>query len=614
MSPAETPMSDRRSDLRNFAIIAHVDHGKTTLVDAMLAQAGTFRENEARVDRVMDSNDQERERGITILAKNTSIRLGDVKLNILDTPGHADFGGEVERVLTMADGVILLVDAAEGPLPQTRFVLQKALEAHLTPVVVINKIDRGDARPAEVLDEIYDLFIDVGADEDMLEFPVIYAIGKLGVAQTSVEAAGQDLRPLFDTILEAIPPPPDRRAEPLQVLVANTEYDDYVGRVAIGRVMAGTVKRNQQVVLHGAQGSKSARVVKLYEFTGLGRTDIEEAGAGDIVAFAGVEGVEIGDTVVADSETPPLPRIEVDPPTLRMTFGINDSPFAGKEGKYVTSRQIRERLFKAAEQNVAIRVSDGETPDRFEVAGRGELQLAVLVEQMRREGYELSLSKPQVVTREVDGERQEPMEKVLIDVPDEYVGAVTQKLPDRKGQLLGMEPLGSGRTRLTFRIPSRGLIGFRTEFLTDTRGTGIMNSLVDGWAPYAGAVGRRPNGALVSDRKGKATPYAIFNLQPRGRLFISPGTEVYEGMVCGEHNRESDLEVNIVREKKLTNIRAAGKDENTVVSTAKKLSIEDAIEWIDDDELVEVTPESIRLRKKELRSSFRPKRTARVEA
>ncbi len=603
----------RRPDIRNFAIIAHVDHGKTTLVDAMLSQSGIFRDNEARVDRVMDSNDQERERGITILAKNTSIQVGDVKFNILDTPGHADFGGEVERVLTMADGVVLLVDAAEGPLPQTRFVLQKAMEAHLPPVVVINKIDRGDARPKEVLDEIYDLFIDVGADEDALEFPVVYAIGKDGVAKRKLDDEGVNLRPLFETILDRIPAPPARADEPLQVLVASTAYDDYVGRIAIGRIVAGQIKKNQGVHFHGKRGTEAGKIVRLYDFTGLGRTEITEASAGDIVAVAGLEKVEIGDTIVHTPETPALERIEVDPPTLRMTFGVNDSPFAGKEGKYVTSRQIRERLFRAAEQNVAIQVSDGATPDKFEVAGRGELQLAVLVEQMRREGYELTLGKPQVVVREIDGEKHEPMEKVLIDVPEEYVGAVTTKLPDRKGQLLGMEPIGSGRTRLTFRIPSRGLIGFRTEFLTDTRGTGIMNSLVDGWAPYQGAVARRPNGALISDRSGKATPYAIFNLQPRGRLFIAPSTEVYEGMVCGEHNRENDLEVNIIREKKLTNIRAAGKDENVIVSSARRMSLEDAIEWIDDDELVEVTPKSIRLRKKELRASFRPKRSARPD-
>ena len=602
----------RRDDIRNFAIIAHVDHGKTTLVDAMLAQSGIFRDNEARVDRVLDSNDQERERGITILAKNTSIRLGDVKLNILDTPGHADFGGEVERVLTLADGVLLLVDAAEGPLPQTRFVLQKAMDAHLPPVVVINKIDRSDARPQEVLDEIYDLFIDVGADEDALEFPVVYAIGKEGIAKRDLADESRDLRPLFETILERVPAPPERRDEPLQLLVASTEYDDYVGRMAIGRVVAGAVSRNQQVHLHGATGAKAGRVMRLYEFTGLGRQEVDASSAGDIVAVAGLESVEIGDTIVADPEVPPLERIAVDPPTLRMTFSVNDGPFSGREGKYVTSRQLRDRLHRAAEQNVAIQVREGESPEKFEVAGRGELQLAVLVEQMRREGYELALSKPQVVVREIDGNKHEPMEKVIIDVPEEYVGAVTQKLPDRKGQLQGMEPIGSGRTRLTFRIPSRGLIGFRTEFLTDTRGTGIMNSLVDGWAPFAGAVARRQNGALISDRQGKATPYAIFNLQPRGRLFIPPGTEVYEGMICGEHNRESDLEVNIVREKKLTNIRAAGKDENVIVSSAKRFSLEDAIEWIDEDELVEVTPKSIRLRKRELRGSFRPKRTARA--
>ena len=600
----------RRADLRNFAIIAHVDHGKTTLVDAMLAQAGIFRENEARTDRVMDSNDQERERGITILAKNTAIQVGDIKLNILDTPGHADFGGEVERVLTLADGVLLLVDAAEGPLPQTRFVLQKALQAGLPPIVVVNKIDRGDARPKEVLDEVYDLFIDVGADEEALEFPVIYAIGKDGIAKKSLDEESTDLKPLFETIIEHVPAPPERREEPLQMLVANTEYDDYVGRIAIGRVVAGTMKKNQPVFLHGNEGMTQGRLVKLYTFTGLGRQETEEAGAGDIVGIAGLEKVEIGDTIVDDAETPSLTRIEVDPPTLKMTFAVNNSPFAGKEGKFVTSRQIRTRLMRAAEQNVAIRIKDGDSPDQFEVAGRGELQLAVLVEQMRREGYELALSKPQVVVQEIEGELHEPMEKVIIDVPEEHIGVVTEKLPHRKGQLLGMEPLGSGRSRLTFRIPSRGLIGFRSAFLTDTRGTGIMNSLVDGWAPYAGPVARRPNGAMISDRKGKTTPYAIFNLQPRGRMFIDPGIEVYEGMIVGEHSRESDLEVNICREKKLTNIRAAGKDENVSITTSKKMSIEDAIEWIDEDELVEVTPESIRVRKKELNASFRPKRTA----
>ncbi len=602
-------MSGRREDLRNFAIIAHIDHGKTTLVDAMLGQSGIFRENQARVDRVMDSNDQERERGTTILAKNTAIDYRGTKLNVLDTPGHADFGGEVERVLTLADGVILLVDASEGPLPQTRFVLSKAIQGGLKPIVVINKIDRSDARPAEVLDEVYDLFIDLEAPEDELEFPVVYAIGRDGIAKRSLDEESENLQPLFDTIVEHLPAPPDRREESLQVLVANTEYDDYVGKVAIGRIVAGTIKKNQQVFLHGAAGAiKSARVVSLFAFEGLGRKAVDELGSGDIMALAGVEDVEIGDTIVADQEVPPLPRIEVDPPTLQMTFLVNDSPFAGREGKYVTSRQLRDRLIKAGKQNVALTVTDGPTPEQFMVSGRGELQLAVLVEQLRREGYELQLSKPEVVTKEIDGELHEPMERVHIDVPEEYIGVVTERMTERKGQMLEMDNKGTGRVRLTYRIPSRGLIGFRSQFLTQTRGTGIMNSLFDGWAPFQGKVARRPNGTMVSDRAGKTTPYAIFNLQPRGRMIVGPGVEVYEGMIVGEHARDNDLDVNICREKKLTNIRAAGKDENVLLTTAKALSIEKSIEYIDEDELVEVTPESIRLRKKELRASFRPKR------
>ena len=604
-----------RDDIRNFAIIAHIDHGKTTLVDSMLGQAGIFRENAQRVDRVLDSNDQERERGITILAKNTAIDYRGVKLNILDTPGHADFGGEVERVLTLADGVLLLVDASEGPLPQTRFVLSKAIALGLQPIVVINKIDRQDARAPEVLDEVYDLFIDLGADEDALDFPVVYAIGRDGIAKDALEDESKNLQPLFEAILKHIPPPPDQRSEPLQVLIANTEYDDYVGRIAIGRVVGGTIRRNQQLWAIGDEGQlKPAKVMRLYTFTGLGRTEAEEAGAGDIIAIAGVEHIEIGDTIVGEEGTPALPRIKVDPPTLRMTFVVNNSPFAGKEGKYVTSRQIRERLFKAAKQNVAIRVRDGETPDQFEVAGRGELQLAVLVESMRREGYEVQLSKPEVVTKEINGKLHEPLERLNIDVPEEYIGVVTEKLAPRKGKMEKMENNGSGRVKMEFTIPSRGLIGFRSEFLTDTRGTGILNSLFEGWAPHAGPVARRPSGALVSDRLGKTTPYALFHLQPRGQLFIGSGAEVYEGMIVGEHSRENDLTVNVCREKKLTNIRAAGKDENTILSTPRKMSLEDAIEFIDEDELLEVTPGSIRLRKKELRGSFRPKRIVRAEA
>ena len=607
-------MSQRRSDIRNFAIVAHIDHGKTTLVDAMLAQSGVFRSNEARPDRVMDNNDQERERGITIMAKNTAVMVDGVKMNILDTPGHADFGGEVERVLKLADGVLLLVDAAEGPLPQTRFVLSKAFAAGLQPIVVINKIDRGDARPAQVLDEVYDLFIALGADEHQLEFPVLYAVGRDGLAKTSLDEDSRDLKPLFNAVVDAIPGPEDLRDEPLKVLIANTEYDDYLGRVAIGRVVSGRAKKNQNAYLLKEGPPVQARIRPRNAFEGLSRADVNEVGAGDIIALAGIEGVEIGDTIVADPDVAPLERIKVDPPTLKMNFLVNNSPRAGRDGKFVTSRQIRDRLMKAAEQNVSIRVADSEVPDRFEVSGRGELQLAVLAETLRREGYELGLSKPEVVMKtEEDGRVVEPMEKALIDVPDEYIGTVTEKLAGRKGSLLNMTPTGSGRTKLEFRIPSRGLIGYRSEFLTDTRGTGLLNTLFDGWAPHMGRVGRSPTGAMVSDRDGKATPYALFNLQPRGKLFIRPGTDVYEGMVVGEHARENDLDVNVCREKKLTNVRAAGKDEAVTLTAVKDLSLEEAIEFIDEDELIEVTPKSLRLRKKELRASFRPKRTAKAD-
>lgn len=591
--------------------MAHIDHGKTTMVDAMLNQSGIFRENAERVERVMDSGDQERERGITILAKNTSVDYKGVKLNILDTPGHADFGGEVERVLTLADGVLLLVDAAEGPLPQTRFVLGKAFESGLKPIVVINKIDRPDARPAEVLDEIYDLFIDLEADEDDLDFPVVYAIGRDGIAKAQLEDESNTLEPLFEMILKHIPAPPERRSEPLQLLIANTEYDDYVGKVAIGRITAGSIRRNQPVYIHRREGDPlPAKAMRLYSFDGLGRVETDEAAAGDIVALAGAEGVEIGDSIVADLETPPLTRIEVDPPTLRMTFWANNSPFSGREGKYVTSRQLRDRLIKAAKQNVSLRVTDGPTPDQFDVAGRGELQLAVLIEAMRREGYELMVSKPEVVLKEIDGVVHEPMERLVVDVPEDYIGVVTEKLSNRKGQLQTMENKGTGRVKIHYIVPSRGLIGLRSEFLTDTRGTGIMNSLFHGWAPHHGRVARRATGALVSDRKGKTTPYALFNLQPRGRLFVGAGIEVYEGMIVGEHSREADLDVNVCREKKLTNIRAANKDENVVLTSARRMSLEECIEFIDEDELIEVTPETIRLRKKELRCNMREKRTA----
>jgi len=599
----------QRPDIRNFAIVAHIDHGKTTLVDAMLAQSGVFRTNEARPDRVMDSNDQERERGITIMAKNTAVMFEGTKLNILDTPGHADFGGEVERVLKLADGILLLVDAAEGPLPQTRFVLSKALGLHLPVVVVVNKIDRQDARPQEVLNEVYDLFIELDADDNTLEFPVVYAVGRDGIAKKNLEDESSDLGPLFETILERLPGPEDRREEPLQVLIANTEYDDYLGRVAIGRVVAGTIMRNQQVFLHREDHEMlQFRTTKLFTFEGLKRVEADQVSAGDIMALAGVDEVSIGDTIVSDEHVSALDRIKVDPPTLRMIFSVNTSPLSGRSGKYVTSRQIRDRLLKAAQQNVSIRVNETDSPEQFEVAGRGELQLAVLAETLRREGFELGLSKPQVVVEEIDGSPHEPMERVAIDVPDDYVGTITERMASRKGTMLAMHNQGS-RTRLEFRIPSRGLIGYRSQFLTETRGTGIMNSLFDGWAPYHGNVARRPNGAMISDRAGKTTPYALFNLQPRGKMMVRPGTEVYEGMIVGEHARENDLDVNVCREKKLTNIRAAGKDEAVVLTAVQDLSLEAAIEWIDEDELVEVTPAAIRLRKKELRASFRPKRT-----
>jgi GTP-binding protein len=617
MNGAQSPgmTAKLRQDIRNFAIIAHIDHGKTTLVDAMLSQSGIFRDNEVVPERVLDSNDQERERGITILAKNTAITYRGVKLNILDTPGHADFGGEVERVLSLADGVLLLVDAAEGPLPQTRFVLKKAFESNLRPIVVINKIDRSDARPAEVLDEIIDLFIDLGADEDALEFPVIYAVARRGVAHAKLGDGSQNLIPLFEAILKHIPPPPDRTDEPLKMLIANTEWDDYVGRIAIGRIVAGRIGQASPIFRHANDGRVlPSKVMRLYSFEGLRRTEISEATSGDIVGLAGLEDADIGDTIVGDPATPALPRIIVDPPTLRMTFMVNNSPFAGKDGKYVTSRQIRERLSKAAKQNVAIRIRDGETPDQFEVSGRGELQLAVLVETMRREGYEVQLSKPEVVTREIDGLFQEPMELLTIDVPEEFIGIITEKLAPRKGQMVKMDNPGTGRVRMEFRIPSRGLIGFRSQFLTDTRGTGIMNSIVEGWAPVVGSVARRGTGTLVSDRMGKVTAYAIFNLQERGTIFVKPNYEVYEGMIVGENTREADMDVNICREKKLTNIRAAGRDENIILTPAKIFSLEQAIEFIDEDELVEVTPKTIRLRKKQLACNLRPKRTAQRDA
>jgi len=588
-----------RNDIRNIAIIAHVDHGKTTLVDALLKQSGTFRTNEEVAERVMDNIDLERERGITIMAKNTAIRYKDVKINIVDTPGHADFGGEVERTLKMVDGVLLLVDASEGPLPQTRFVLKKALESSLTPIVVINKIDRPDARIQEVINEIYDLFIDLDATEEQLDFPIIYTIAKDGIAKESLDQDSKDLKPLFEKIIEYIPAPTYDKDMGLQFLITSLDYDNFVGRLAIGRIFNGTVKQNQQVSVVKKDGTILKGTVRvIYTYEGLKRIETKEAKAGDIVAIAGLEDITIGDTI-ADAENPvALPPITVEEPTISMIFSVNDSPFAGRSGKYLTSRHLRERLYKETLTNVALKVQDTDNPDSFLVMGRGELQLAILAEMMRREGYEFQVSKPKVITKEENGEIYEPMERVLIDIPEDFVGVVTQKLGSRKGRMVNMINHGFGRVRLEFIMPSRGLIGYRSEFKTDTRGEGMMNTLFEGWERWQGEIRTRINGALIADRQGVATPYAIFGLQDRGIFFIDPGTEVYEGMVVGEHNRDNDLYVNVTREKKLTNVRAAGSDENIKIVPAKKMDFERAMEWINEDELIEVTPDAIRIRKK----------------
>ncbi len=609
--PAEArPESGRavRSDIRNIAIVAHVDHGKTTLVDAMLRQSGVFRENQELVDRVMDSNDLEREKGITILAKNTAVRYGEYKINIVDTPGHADFGGEVERTLKMVDGVLLLVDASEGPLPQTRFVLRKALELGLTPIVVINKIDRKDARANEVLNEIYDLFIDLDAHEDQLDFPVLYTIARDGICR--LEPGGEDhpLKPLFEAIIEHIPAPHYDPDMPLQMLVLNLDYSDYIGRLAIGRIVNGTVRARTDVALVGLDGTVSkARVTNLYVFENLGRAEVAEAAAGEIVSLAGFEVVHIGDTVT-DPETPkPLPRVTVDEPTVSMVFMVNNSPFAGQEGKFVTSRNIRDRLERELLTNVSIRVEPGDTPDSFKVSGRGELQMAILIEMMRREGFELGVSKPEVITRKIDGAVHEPMEKLVIDCPEEFVGIVTEKIGRRKGRMTNMVNHGTGRVRLEFRIPSRGLIGFRSQFLTDTRGTGLLNHLFDGYEPWQGDIPHRTTGALVADRAGKITAYAIEHAQDRGEMFVEPTDRCYEGMIVGENAREQDIDVNIVKEKKLTNMRSSTSEESVHLLPVHKKTLEQALEWVREDEILEVTPESLRLRKRVLQANLRPR-------
>ncbi len=605
-APAAASRTATRDDVRNLAIIAHVDHGKTTLVDAMLWQSGTFRANEDVAERVMDSIDLERERGITIMAKNTAVHYHGVKINIVDTPGHADFGGEVERILKMVDGVMLLVDSSEGPLPQTRFVLKKALEAGLPPIVVINKIDRPDARVAEVLDEIYDLFIDLDAGEDQLAFPVLYTNARAGTARSEPEGEDRDLSLLFDRILDTVPPPRFDPAAPLQLLVTTLDYDDYVGRLVIGRVVNGRVRKGQTVAVCHRDGSLgSGKVSTLYGHQGLHRVETAEASAGDIVALAGIAEVGIGETL-ADVEDPrPLPPIQIDEPTISMVLSTNTSPMSGRSGKHVTSRKLRDRLFREALGNPSIRVEETDSPDAFQVSGRGELQLAIVLEMMRRESFELSAGKPEVVTRTIDGRLHEPMELLTVDCPEEYVGAVTQKVGTRRGRMMRMSNHGSGRVRMEFRIPSRGLIGFRTEFLTETRGEGLMNHLFEGWEPWHGEIEHRATGALVSDRAGRTTAYAIDNLQPRGILFVGPGEEVYEGMIVGEHNRANDLDVNICREKKLTNMRAASADAYVQLVPPRLLSLEQALELIGDDEVVEVTPDAFRLRKKVLSAGRR---------
>ncbi|AIM17552.1 MULTISPECIES: translational GTPase TypA [Neobacillus] len=589
-----------RTDIRNIAIIAHVDHGKTTLVDQLLKQAGTFRSNEYVEERAMDSNDLERERGITILAKNTAIQYKDTKINILDTPGHADFGGEVERIMRMVDGVLLVVDAYEGCMPQTRFVLKKALEQNLTPIVVVNKIDRDFARPKEVVDEVIDLFIELDASEEQLEFPVIYASAINGTASLNPEKQEENMQPLYDAIIEHIPAPIDNREEPLQFQVALLDYNDYVGRIGIGRVFRGTMKVGQQVALMKLDGSiKQFRVTKIFGFFGLKRQEIQEAMAGDLVAVSGMEDINVGETVCPVDHQEALPVLRIDEPTLQMTFAVNNSPFAGREGKYVTARKIEERLRAQLQTDVSLRVENTDSPDAWIVSGRGELHLSILIENMRREGYELQVSKPEVIVKEIDGVRCEPIERVQIDIPEEYTGAVMESLGARKGELLDMNNNGTGQVRLIFNVPARGLIGYTTEFLTLTRGYGIINHSFDSYQPMApGQVGGRRQGVLVSMETGKATTYGIMQVEDRGTIFVEPGTEIYEGMIVGEHTRENDLTVNITKVKHATNVRSATKDQTTVIKKPRIMTLEESLEYLNEDEYCEVTPQSIRLRKK----------------
>jgi GTP-binding protein len=602
-------------NIRNIAIIAHVDHGKTTLVDAMLRQSGIFRANQELVERVMDSNDLERERGITILAKNTALFFHDIKINIVDTPGHSDFGGEVERALRMVDGVLLLVDASEGPLPQTRYVLQKALAAKLPPIIVLNKIDRVDARPAEVLDEIYDLFIDLDATEDQLDFPVVYTNARDGIAHRKPDDGSKDLLPLFETIVQSIAPPPGDPEGILQIQVMNLDYSDFLGRIAIGRVFNGTLRRGSDVGISKLDGKLvSTRITKLYTFRGLERDEAESVPAGDLVAIAGVEGIQIGESIIDLANPMPLEPLLIDEPTLAMIFTVNSSPLSGRDGNYLTSRDLRDRLQKELLTNVSIRVEDTDTPESFRVLGRGELQLAILIETMRREGFELMVGKPEIVVRTEKGRKMEPLERLVIDVPENFIGIILETLGTRRGEMLKMSNHNSGRVRMDFKIPSRGLIGLRSQLLTDTRGTALIHSIFDGWTDYAGEMALRPTGALVADRSGPSTAFALWNIQERGELFIGPAIEVYEGMIVGENSREQDMDVNVTKEKKQTNMRSSSADEAIRLIPHRELSLEQAIEFIADDEFVEITPKSIRLRKKVLQANKRPRRWQEIRA
>lgn len=606
----------KREDLRNIAIIAHVDHGKTTLVDEMLKQGGIYRENQVVEERVMDSNDLERERGITILAKNTSVYYEDIKMNIIDTPGHADFSGEVERILKMVNGVILLIDAAEGPMPQTRFVLQKALEMKHRVIIVVNKIDRPDARLDEIPDEILDLLIDLDASEDQLESPIIFCSGRAGTASLSQYEQGKDLKVLFETIKNYIPAPEGDESGPLQMLVSSIDYNEYVGRIAIGRIERGEIKQNQEVVIcdyHQKHEPYKSKIVNIYQIDGLGRTAVDTAKVGDIICISGITDITIGDTITAPEQPEPLPFVKISEPTIEMTFSVNDSPFAGREGKFVTSRQIRDRLIRELLKDVSLRVEDGETTDSFKVSGRGEMHISILIETMRREGYEFSVSTPKVLMKEIDGTLCEPIERLTIDVPEESMGSVMEKMGSRKAEMIQMTPQGS-RMRLEYLIPARGLLGYRSEFLTDTRGEGIMNAVFDSYQPFKGEISRRHTGSLVSFETGEAVGYGIFKVQDRGTMFITPGTAVYEGMVVGYSPKSEDINVNVCKKKQLTNTRASGSDEALRLTPPQQMSLEACLEFLADDELLEVTPESLRIRKRILNNQLRAKANAKNKA